>query len=161
MNTLIIGWGSEIRRDDAAGRLVVRAIQRQRPVGVAVLDVHQLTPETAFHLHTYERVIFVDAAVPVSDGVVRVERVYEPAQSLSGSTGDTHGGSPVSILHWARTLYGIEPEAWLVSVPTEDLSVGTTLSTRTKAGVHEAVRCIMDIVGSTRDRHEIEQLKPA
>ncbi|MCU0764787.1 MAG: hypothetical protein MUF32_01875, partial [Burkholderiaceae bacterium] len=57
--TLVIGYGSPIRGDDAVGPLAAEALSaRPLPPGVTVLARHVLTAELAEDLAAAERVIF-------------------------------------------------------------------------------------------------------
>jgi len=58
---LVIGYGSELRGDDAAGPTAAR---RLRSTGLSALDVHQLTPEIA-ERSAAARVVFFLMPTPV------------------------------------------------------------------------------------------------
>ena len=70
---LVIGYGSDLRTDDAAGRRVAAAIADAAVPDVQVLSLVQLTPEVAVHLLGRRLVVFVDAAVDVQ--AVEVEHL--------------------------------------------------------------------------------------
>ena len=71
---LVIGYGNELRGDDAAGPRVAAAVEQWQIPDVRVLIRHQLTPELADPIASSGLVIFVDAALD-AEGGVRVERM--------------------------------------------------------------------------------------
>ena len=58
---LVIGYGNDLRSDDAVGQKVANAIAAWKLPQVTSLCVHQLTPELASFLATAELAIFIDA----------------------------------------------------------------------------------------------------
>lgn len=139
--TLVIGYGNELRGDDAAGPRVAEAVEAWGREGTRVLVVHQLLPELAEDVAGARVVFFVDASVE-ADAVV-VERI-EPRMDASMTS---HGGEPGAVLALARTVYGRVPEAsWLVHVPVEQFDLAAPLSERTRAGVAEAVEAIRAVL---------------
>src|SRR5579871_5175875 len=71
LRLLIVGYGNPIRSDDAVGYL---AAERLRQVlteaDIAILSVHQLTPELAEPVSRAARVIFIDAAATGEPGAI-------------------------------------------------------------------------------------------
>jgi hydrogenase maturation protease len=131
---LVIGVGSELRADDAAGRHVADAVERIAPPGVEVRSVHQLTPELAVELVGRELVIVVDADVDVEAVTCR---------TVTGAGGQpgamTHHLDPGALLGLAA-LFGPPPgRVSLVSIPVHDLGLGTELSAATAAAAELAV----------------------
>jgi len=139
-DTLVIGYGSDLRGDDAAGRLVVRALETKGLPGVATLEVHQLTPEVAAEIAGFGSVIFVDATVAGDDVG------FETLVAAPGSQGSAHHATPQGLLALAADLYGATPAAGLVAVPVERFDLGSGLSERARRGVRRAVELISDRV---------------
>lgn len=131
-HTLVIGYGNDLRRDDAAGRRVAEAIERHDLPGVEVLVATQLVPEFVERLAVAGRVVFVDASIET--GAVAVSRVRP-----SGSPTDSHHASPAGLLALVEVLGVPAPEAFLVAVPALDLSIGEGLSGECAAAVDQAV----------------------
>jgi hydrogenase maturation protease len=131
---LVVGVGSELRGDDAAGRHVATTLRRIDPTGVEVRSVQQLTPELAVELADRRLVIVVDAAVDVDEVTVRQ---VGPA---SGSTGVmTHHLDPAALAGLAA-LFGAPPASLVaVSIPVHDLRLGTELSAETAEAADLAV----------------------
>lgn len=138
--TLVLGWGNDLRSDDAAGRRVAEAIGALRLASVEVLAVHQLVPEHAAALAGRHLVVFVDADVDVATVVTRRLR---PA---AGSHRTTHQTSPQALLGLAAALGGAPARADLVAVPARFLGMGTALSPHTEAAVAVAVDRVLEIV---------------
>lgn len=133
---LVIGYGSELRGDDAAGQRVAEALAAREPPGVRVIAVHQLAPELAPELARTRLVIFVDARLP-GDGDGIELRAVTPGDSWLG-----HASSPAWLLALAERLYGARPEAWLVTIPTAHTAIGRPLSGPALRGVDDALRAV-------------------
>jgi hydrogenase maturation protease len=146
--TLVIGYGSPLRRDDAAGPRLAERVAAWGRTGVRALAVHQLTPELADLMSQAERVIFADATAEASGGPVRV-RILKPATREIASG---HCSDPAWLLGLCQALYGRCPEAWLVTIPTADLWLGEGLSAVAGAGVDEALLLVEELVGPTFTR---------
>lgn len=136
--TLVIGYGNRLRRDDGAGPWVAERFAG-RP-GIRVIVVHQLLPELADELAACQRVVFVDAA---ASAVLVSARVIEPAsrQSCLGHTCD-----PASLLGLTAALHGVSLKAWLVTVPAHDLGHGEGLSKETESATEATVLVIERLI---------------
>jgi hydrogenase maturation protease len=111
--TLVIGYGSPIRGDDALGPLAADTLAAQAlPPGLTVLSRHVLTAELAEDLAGAERVIFLDAAAQGHPGEVRVQPLHPDAAGMSSMA---HFLDPRELLAWCESLYGHVPQAWLVT----------------------------------------------
>jgi hydrogenase maturation protease len=136
---LVIGVGSELRGDDAAGRRVAEAVERIAPPGVEVHSVHQLTPELAIDVADRDLVVIVDADVDV-DAVT--------CRTLTGS-GErpgamTHHLDPAALIGLS-SLFGCPPhQVALVSIPVHDLAIGTELSWATAEAADLAVVDVLE-----------------
>ena len=91
---LMIGYGNELRGDDAAGPKVVAAVDAWNLEQVQTLIRHQLTPELAEPIAQARAVIFVDASTEITGDTAQV-RALEPAMSVHLMT---HGGDPGVLL---------------------------------------------------------------
>ena len=113
IRTLIIGYGSPIRGDDAIGPLAADALQAQHlPEGVDVISRHILTAELVEDIAAADRVIFLDATVEGEPGEVQVQDLKPDARAVSTMA---HFLDPRELLAWCQTLYQHEPPAFLVS----------------------------------------------
>jgi hydrogenase maturation protease len=140
--TLVIGYGSPLRRDDAAGPLLAERVAAWGRPDVRALAVHQLTPELAEPMSQARRVVFADATVEEADGLARVRKVI-PAD---GGVVSGHCSDPGWLLGLCQALYGRCPVAWLVTIPAADLGLGEGLSAAAAAGVEEALRLIEGMI---------------
>jgi hydrogenase maturation protease len=112
--TLVIGYGSPIRGDDAIGPLAAEQLATgPLPDGVRIVSRHVLTAELAEDLAAVDRVVFLDATVEGQPGEVRVRGLAPDARAVSTMA---HFHDPRELLAWCETLYGRTPQAWLVSV---------------------------------------------
>jgi len=132
---LVIGYGNTLRRDDGVGPRVAGAVEGLRLPGVRTVACAQLTPELADPLSQAGAALFVDAAVGHS-GRVRMRRI-DPSDS---SQILAHTPDPRTLLALARDAFGRAPEAWLLTVPAEDLGFGEQLSSAAKRGLRKALR---------------------
>jgi hydrogenase maturation protease len=111
--TLVIGYGSPIRGDDAIGPLAADALAEDPlPEGVEVLSRHVLTAELAESLAAVDRVIFLDATV---DGVPGEVQIRELTPDASAASTMAHFLDPRELLAWTSALYARHPKAYLVS----------------------------------------------
>jgi hydrogenase maturation protease len=111
--TLVIGYGSPIRGDDAIGPLAAEALAARPPApGVTVLARHVLTAELAADLAAADRAIFLDAESGATPGAVRVRELH-PDAARAGTMAHFH--DPRELLAWCEALYGRAPRAWLVT----------------------------------------------
>jgi hydrogenase maturation protease len=136
---LVVGVGSELRGDDAAGRSVADAVGRRGLAGVEVRSVHQLTPELATEWSGRRLVVVVDASVEVAAVTVRaVDR------GVDGPGAMTHHLDPAALVGLAA-LFGAPPEEVVaVAVPAHDLRLGTELTSATLAAVDAAVAEVVE-----------------
>jgi len=131
---LVIGYGNTLRRDDAVGPKAAEAIAALDLPGVRALACALLTPELADPLAQARAVVFVDASV---DAPRQVQlRKLAPATS---SQIMAHAADPATLLALARDVFGHVPEAWLLTIPAEDLGIGETLSELAGRGLARAV----------------------
>lgn len=135
----MVGVGSDLRRDDAVGRVVVERVETLAMPGVAVRSVTQLVPELVEEMIAVDLVVFVDAALGMTTvGVQRSE--------LRRSDAGSHHGSPGSLLALADVIGGPVPEAFIVSVPVTDLGLGTGLTPGCEAHIGAAVEAVVGLV---------------
>ena len=90
---LVIGYGNELRGDDAVGPEVARCVAEWRRPEVVGIAVHQLTPELAVALSEVAVVIFVDACADPAQCEVSLR---ETLDSRIGDIRGPHQRSPVA-----------------------------------------------------------------
>jgi hydrogenase maturation protease len=133
---LVIGYGNELRRDDAVGPCVARAVADWALPGVEAVAVRQLLPELAEQVARAREVLFVDAAADDRHVSFRLVESEQRTPVLA------HTGSPAELLAVVAALYGRRPRAWLLRVPASDFGLGVGLSPLAARGMAEALRRI-------------------
>jgi len=166
---LLVAYGNLSRRDDGvAGHIVSRlrrrlglnerelendvrvsaageVITEDGPAGyprMQMILLHQLAPELGETLASFDVVVFLDAHVqgattPEGDlwEDVHLQRIDAGLQTSMV----THHLKPSAVLALCRTLYGSEPEAYVLSVLGYDFDFGDTLSDVTSRLADQAV----------------------
>jgi len=153
---LVVGYGSELRGDDAAGPMAAR---RLAEYGFDALAVHQLTPEIAERCAAAWVVYFLDADTGLPPGEVSLERLecgQVRAQAIE------HHATPAGLLRLARVAYGVAPEAWLVRMGCHQFEIGDGLSAEAERAVSRAVETVlkMHAGGCRRSRCHTMRTKP-
>ena len=141
MDSLVIGYGNDLRSDDGAGRAVADRISAMELPGVAVRSVMQLTPELALEIAEVDTVVFVDASVEVSKTTatpVSMEAADPSAMS--------HFATPGSLLGMTATVGPVPSKAVAISIPVTDIGLGMELTPMTEIGVDEAISMVREIV---------------
>jgi hydrogenase maturation protease len=136
---LIVGYGSDLRGDDAAGREVAARLHALGLAGVEVRSLHQLVPELAAELAD-RRVIFVDAAVDTTRVDIRRLDLQPPSWT------STHVLDPEAVLGLAAALEGLPAEAFVVRLPAVSLELGEGLSEASARAVEDAVERIVALL---------------
>ena len=137
METLIIGYGNTIRRDDGAGPAVAEMMANQSLPGVQSRWVHQLTPDLAAEIATVDCVFFVDAILWTSDVSPKVQIQSLEPYHRDNSLG--HHCDPRSLLALSGLLYDRIPHAYWVLIPAVDFEFGETFSEVTQMAIPIAV----------------------
>lgn len=135
---LVLGYGSDLRGDDAAGRRVAEAVAARALTGVRVQSLPQLAPEVADDLTRCRLAIFVDASTTDDQVHVRELEPVPPSWRMS------HAASPASLLGLAAAM-GTAPQAVVVSVPARQFELGASLSPATSRHVADAVERVVDL----------------
>jgi hydrogenase maturation protease len=131
---LVIGYGNDLRGDDAAGRRLAEAVQAAGLPGVRALSVPQLAPELAEEVARAALVVFADASLEV-----RRARL-EPLPP--GGRLDSHGWDPALVVQMARQLFRGHPDAWLLHLPARRFGLGEPLSPLAARGVGQGLACL-------------------
>ncbi len=127
---LVIGYGNSLRSDDGVGPRVIETVAALGLPNVQTLACDLLTPELADPVSRAKTVIFVDAAM---DPPPQVQlRPLAPADS---SQVLAHAADPRTVLALARDVFGHVPQAWWLTIPIENTTIGEQLSPRARNGV--------------------------
>jgi hydrogenase maturation protease len=134
---LVLGYGNTLRSDDGVGPLVAEIVADLHLPGVETLVAGLLTPELADPISRVKTVVFVDAAVDAPREVQL--RSCAPADS---SQIMAHAADPKTMLALARDVFGHAPQAFLLTIPVENLAIGEELTPVARAGMDRAVGLI-------------------
>jgi hydrogenase maturation protease len=140
---LVIGYGNELRGDDAVGPCAARRLAEEGWPDVTALAVGQLTPELAAEMQDAAVAVFIDACADEAEGEVRLRRLEAAA-----GTGGAHGSDPGWLLALTEALFARRPEAWLLTIPATQFELGAPLSTAARNGLSVAVRRVEDLIGA-------------
>jgi hydrogenase maturation protease len=144
---LVIGYGNELRGDDAAGPRVVQALEKAGLPDVRTLVAHQLTPELSELISQARAAIFVDASRSPAARKVAARRLD---RSLAVDM-PAHGSNPRAVLALALAIFGRCPPAWLVTIPGSNFDFGAALSPAAERGVAAAVVCVRRLIARRKD----------
>jgi hydrogenase maturation protease len=134
---LIIGFGSSMRGDDAAGPHAARLLAQQ---GYRTKDVHQLTPELAEDIASAREVVFLDAHSELAPGQIAIERLTSRPNATAPLE---HSASPAGLLRLTRRAYGAEPMAWLIGMGGSDFELSDRLTPAAEIAVERAIEEIV------------------
>ncbi|HUG48531.1 MAG TPA: hydrogenase maturation protease [Candidatus Limnocylindria bacterium] len=145
---LVIGYGNELRADDAAGYLLaLRLADDPRLAHATVLARRQLTPELALDISRAGRVVLLDASSEVRAGEVAVRKLRPlPGGPLQGKAPAwSHHLLPEAVVGLAQELYGVAPPAHLVSLGVCSLAMEERLSAAVEAALPAAADAVVAI----------------
>jgi hydrogenase maturation protease len=137
---LVIGYGNTLRSDDGVGPKVADAVAALNLPGVKALSCALLAPESADPIAKAEKVVFVDAAV---DAPREVQ--LRPLSAAMSSQIMAHAADPATMLALARDVFGRAPQAWLLTIPAENMGIGEELSPLARRGFSQAIKLIRDL----------------
>jgi hydrogenase maturation protease len=138
---LIIGIGSDLRGDDAAGLVAARQLRNRVPSGVEVIEHHGDGTALITHWLEFDHVIVIDAMISGAEtGVIR--RIDALSDSLPPqlSASSTHSFGLEEALDLARQLNQLPKRLVVYGIEGKSFSMGTGLS----SGVQEAVSVVVE-----------------
>lgn len=138
---LVIGYGDELRGDDAVGPFVAKAVEQWNLPTVKTLAVPHLVPELAAEIAQANHVIFVDAATRQCKQSVQIDPLVACADMHQDSRHSRYC-DPCSLLKLTHTFHGRAPRAWSLKVATECFESGCELSRTADQGCDRALRTI-------------------
>jgi len=150
---VVLGVGSSLRGDDAAGSLLARRLSRARVSGVLVLDC-ATTPESFTDKvgeFGADHVVIVDA---VEAGLRPGEVVVVTPSELAGATFDTHHPSLKLLAAYLERALGVKVLIVGVQVKKVELTVEEELSSEVEEAVgvvEEAFKEVFRRLGRLED----------
>lgn len=142
--TLVIACGNPLRGDDGVGPAVAERLNAGH-YPCMVVTVQALVPELAEAVSQASRVVFVDARLSASAGLVTTERVLP---TIADVANQGHGLGPGGIVGLATQLYGWQGDAWLVTVNGFKFDYSGTLSAPALAAIPAAVDAVVSRIVS-------------
>jgi len=143
---LVIGYGNTLRSDDGVGRHAADLLADDpRLAGGRVLALHQLTPELALDMSRASLAILVDASADAAPGEITVRRLGDVGP---GPGAASHHVGPAALLGLARELYGVAPEAFVVSVGAATMDAGEGLSPAVARALPAVADTVVDLVAA-------------
>lgn len=133
----VMGIGNSLRSDDGAGALVCKLLENENIPWLEFIVTQQLDPAMADDLNSFEKVVFVDAAID-TDGVVF--RQLEPAADIPSAS--SHHINAAMLASLAVKIYDSKTNFWLCSIGAHDFEMGENISESTMQNVLEAVTII-------------------
>lgn len=130
---LVLGIGNPGRGDDGLGPELVDRIERAAISGVDTDANYQLNVEDALACSAHDLVVFVDASNDGPDPYSFTE--IAPAREIAFTT---HELAPASVLALCEDLYGLRPEARLLTVRGREWEIAEGLSPRAARNLAEA-----------------------
>lgn len=147
-SAIVIGYGNELRGDDAVGQQVAKTIKNWHLLSVKSIAVHQLAPELSEPLASAKLAIFVDACINSQSQKVEMSSLIPSnLQTING-----HICDPKSLLYLAKILYGNCPEAWLITIPGLNFELSDCISNTAEKGIKIALTKIMHILDQYKNR---------
>jgi hydrogenase maturation protease len=137
MTVLVIGYGNTLRGDDGVGYQVAETVAEWQRPQVRSIAVHQLLPELAADIAEVEIVMFVDAVVTVDRATPKID--ITPLIPGGDENFNTHIITPQLLLGITQRLYGATPDAYLLTIPAIDFTMGATLSSIASTGKDSAL----------------------
>jgi hydrogenase maturation protease len=137
---MLIGYGNPMRGDDGLGWHVADLLIRcEMEPDVEIRTCHQLTPELAEPISQADFVVFIDAHIGLTPGLITSTQV-EPASIVEIPS--THHLTPPTLLGLAKQLYGQCPEAVVMSIAGQSFELGTALSDAVLAAIPQLLEYV-------------------
>jgi hydrogenase maturation protease len=137
---LVLAWGNPSRGDDALGPLLAERLLAHTQTNllagrVEVLTDFQLQVEHALDLVGRERVLFVDAALDLTESFT-----VRPLKAARGGGLGSHALAPEAVLQVYEDLHGLPPPpATLLAIRASAFELGAAPSAEALADLDQAV----------------------
>ena len=138
IRTLVIGFGNTLRSDDGAGIWTAEKLSVFQIPGIVVECTHQLSLDLLEDFSSFDRIVFIDAAVDGKD--VAFEPVGKPDVEVPSSA---HHLTPADLLNTYTELYNRQIDAFFCTVRGEEFEFGTELSRGTAIRAESALSLLV------------------
>ncbi|MDQ1337866.1 MAG: hypothetical protein QG617_833 [Campylobacterota bacterium] len=108
---VIIGYGNELRGEDAFGLDVIKELQKLTLKETKFISAHQLTPEMVLELQEADEIVFIDTCHDEKNPCTLACSLVEQS-SLNLS----HHISPKTVIYMLKNLYAKNPNFYIYSM---------------------------------------------
>ncbi|NOK60186.1 MAG: hydrogenase maturation protease [Chloroflexi bacterium AL-W] len=153
---VVIGYGNDVRRDDAVGIRTAEAVSAWNLPDVQVITVQQLTPELAERIAQARLVIFLDAyelqdePANSNDESLIHTHLLTPTDTAYTLSSLDHTGDPRYLLALTQAVYGYVPPTYWITVPARHVDFGWDMSPLTRSGMVTALRLTHNLIVTAR-----------
>ena len=144
---LLIGYGNSGRCDDGLGPAFADRIAAMRLPDMEIDIDYQLTVDHALAVADAQKVVFADA-------LMGSDAPYEFGPIHPGAAGSlaSHSLTPATVLELARTLYGKQPQAFVLGIAGAEFGeVKEGLSAEAKRNLDLATAFFLEWLGGRED----------
>ena len=149
-DTLILGVGNPLRRDDGIGPAVIQLLAENRdgyqiPSDIELVDGGTDGLGLIEYLKDYKKVVIIDAVeTGLAPGTISVFTPEEAVISINIDSLSTHGFGIAELIKLAKEL-DINPELVIVGVQPEDVSYGEGLSEFVEPILQNVIKTAVDL----------------
>ena len=134
-NILLIGIGNSGREDDGLGWAFLDHLKPELPNNFDVEYRYQLQIEDAEMISHYKKVYFIDAdKTPETTDFIISECFPKETHHFS-----SHALPPETILYLANTVYGKNPESYIIGISGESYQLEIGLTEKGKSNLEKAL----------------------
>ena len=134
-NILLIGIGNSGREDDGLGWAFIDHLKPELPDNYDVEYRYQLQIEDAEMISHYQKVFFIDAdKAPETNEFIINECFPKETHHFS-----SHALPPETILYLASSVYGKNPESYIVGISGESYQLKNGLTKDAKSNLKKAI----------------------
>jgi len=144
--TLVVGLGNEMMRDEGVGVVIARALRAERlGEGVRVVELGTNGFDVIYEMEGAARVIVTDAVKAGRDPGTIYTFTPEDARNTKSRTSSLHGLDLLDVLELAA-LTSIRPPVMIIGVEPEEVAPGTGLSLTVGRRVGETVAAVKRLI---------------
>ncbi len=134
-NTILIGIGNCGRQDDGLGWAFLEHLKPELPDNFDIEYRYQLQIEDAEMISHYQKVFFIDAdKSPETKSFIISECFPKETHYFS-----SHALPPETILYLADTVYGKNPESYIIGISGESYQLEIGLTENAKSNLKKAI----------------------
>ena len=136
-STCIVGIGNNLRGDDAVGKYVAEAIEKNNLPGISIIATQQLDMGLAEDLSKFDTVIFIDASLNEKTfSFAPLELGDHTTQSIS------HHINADLLVRLTQQLFSTPTRFYMCAIGASNFEMGNGISAATKANADAAITAI-------------------